>query len=484
MVNVFVFELIKSFQAQEEKEFELFLKSPYFNNGASSEHLIALAEFLIGAKNEGQLETLIKETIYEKLLPNQSIVENKIDKLMSELKRLLQNFIIVQRHFQPERALQNKLDLAVDLRLRGLNTLYHKSLDKIKKEADAQPWVTIEGLFFKHLVALEEHEWHSIFNKAKGDINILDTLHNLEHYYWALKTEMLNRLFIQQKITKIEFDSKEVFDPSWTIPQRLLGDSPLLRIIWEIHQILITSKPEINSFYHLLEALKSHEHELSPEDLIVYYTYLRNICTILIDEGNQELYAVLHRILLDNLKRGCFYFDGKIMPNSCLNITQTALNFGEIAWTKDFLESHKGLIFGENETSDFYFMNLAMCLFAEKRYAESLEIIPFGSSYSIYHLLARRFELKIYYELDDDLLPYKIDAFKMFISRAGNKVLSKHLHEHSVNFINFLRQLSLSPKARDKNRAARMIERINKKKLVADRAWLLEKARELGEGKK
>ncbi len=95
--------------------------------------------------------------------------------------------------------------------------------------------------------------------------------------------------------------------------------------------------------------------------------------------------------------------------------------------------------------------------------------------------MARRLELKIYYELHSDLLDHKIDAFKMFISRAGRKVFSANLHELFTNFVNFVRQLSQSQGPQAKKRSQTLIKRINEKKMVAERLWLLEKAKELGE---
>jgi hypothetical protein len=230
-----------------------------------------------------------------------------------------------------------------------------------------------------------------------------------------------------------------------------------------------------------MDIIQKYETRFTPERLAEFYTYLRNFCILLLDEGKNEVLPTLHEIQLDNLKRGYFYMEGKILPNALLTVTLTALNLGKTEWAFAFVEEHKDRIIDENETHDFYRTNKALCYFTERNFDAALEIIPFGSSYSYFHLLARRLELKIYYELDSDLLPYKIDAFKMFISRAGNKVLSEKLHELNVNFINFLRQLSLSPKIRDKTRSAQLIKRIQEKKLVGERIWLLEKARELGE---
>ncbi|MBC7776380.1 MAG: hypothetical protein H7246_13175 [Phycisphaerae bacterium] len=49
----------------------------------------------------------------------------------------------------------------------------------------------------------------------------------------------------------------------------------------------------------------------------------------------------------------------------------------------------------------------------------------------------------------------------------------------NVNFLNILLQLSHSH-VKSKTRSAQLMKRINSKKFLAERAWLLEKARKLG----
>lgn len=484
MHNIFVIDVLKTLQHDEQEEFRYFLQSPYFNRGPNQIQLVSLLGILQESIKQEEIDELEKNQIFQRLFPEKAIVESKVDKLMSELKRLMQQFLVTARYNLPENEYRKQLDLVTDLRHKGLETRYYQALDKLKKDLDAQPWETVDMYFLRHLMAQEEHEWLSVLNKAKGDVNVPDTIRRLDKYFWVLRTEMLNRLLNQQGVTILTPEAVQIIEEPWEVPERHLNNDALIKIIWKIHQLLKNENPEIEDFLGLFEQLKQFGHKFSPEKLGEFFTYLRNICITLINAGKAELNVVLHEIQRDNLERDYFYIDGKILPNAFLSITQTAINVNSIGWAKTFIEQHKYRVIDENETQDFFRTNMALCLFAEKKYDEALDIIPLGSSYSFYHLLARRLELKIYYEQDSELLPYKIDAFKMFISRAGSKVLSETLHELHVNFVNFLRQLSLSPKIRDKTRSAQMTKRIQEKQLVGERAWLLEKARELGERSK
>ncbi|MFN0013780.1 MAG: hypothetical protein ACKVU2_04455 [Saprospiraceae bacterium] len=482
MVNTFVYEVLETFSPEENEAFRAFLDSSYFNNGRHAAEIKVLFQVFEATRKESNpADTLTKDRLYELVFPNSVAVKGKLDKLISEFKKLLQTFLLTQRYLNNREEQEHLLDFAVEMRWRGLEGKYKQALEKTQELVASTEPESLTNYLFRLHVALEEHEWHSTYNKAKGDLGIPDVLFHLDRYYYAQRLEMLNRLLLQQKVTILPESSLAPTQELWEIPKSFQNSGSLLPITWRIHAILNAPGPVISDFEELLNTLRDQEPFISPQHLQEFYAYIRGVCTILIDAGNEELRPTLFQIQKDNLARGYFYYEGKIPSNSALSITRIALDLHDISWANAFVDSHKGLIIGENETQDFFRMNKALCLFEEKKYDEALDIIPFGSSYSFYQLLARALELKIYFELGSELLPYKIDAFKMFISRAGDKLLSKDRHERFANFINFVRQLSLSPKTMDAVRSDQLIRRINAKKLVAERSWLIDKARSFRE---
>lgn len=480
MTSTFAIDVIQTLQSQEAEDFKLFLASPYFKKGFNTEGVVTLFETLSKAIQENQIGAIEKEDIHQVLFPEKPYIESKIDKLMSELKRLLERFLLAQRYLSDENEDIHLLDLTKEMRLRGLESRYQQSIEKVKKHVDIGRQDSLNSLFYRLRVAMEEQEWHSTYNRVRGDLNIPETIKSLDNYYFAYKTWMFNQFMFMQRATSLSGISEEIGENTWQVPDSAIESSAFLKICWKVNLLLQKHPPKIEDFQSLLLDIRSNEHKLSSESLSEFYAYLRNFCVILIDHGHTQIHAVLHEINQDNLERGYFYLQGKISPNACLSITQTALSVGDVSWATTFIDAHEDKIMDENETKDFYRMNKALCLFGEKRYEQALEIIPFGSSYSFYHLMARRLELKIYYELRSDLLDHKIDAFKMFISRAGRKVFSPNLHELFSNFVNFVRQLNQSDGPQAKLRSHTLIKRISEKERVAERLWLLEKAKELG----
>ena len=153
-----------------------------------------------------------------------------------------------------------------------------------------------------------------------------------------------------------------------------------------------------------------------------------------------------------------------------------AVRVKEVDWALLFIENFQNDILGENETQDIYRFNMALYLFGVGRYSECLDFIPATSPFVDYLLQAKRLELKAHYELKSDLLSYKLDAFRMFLSRTSQKLISDQQKNLNVEFVNLLTQLSTSIPG-DLKRAERMIQRVQEKKQSFEWRWLLEKAK-------
>jgi hypothetical protein len=484
MKKVFAVEIIEVLSPQEVEELRLFLESPYFNRGGQKKTLIQLFNLLCEAVADGEVEYLEKREIFEALFPGKQVLENRIDKLLTELKALIQTFLKTNHYFSAENVPQQLLDLTLVMRSFNLEMRYQQTFEKLKKQAGELGNSSVKNIYFNYSVALEEYHWQSIHNRFKGDLAIPGALEQLECFYHTQKTELLNQLLLQQRLVQLTPKAKELLEIPLEVPAEISSQNAPLEIGLEIRHLLTMQHPKIDGYYQLISKLNDRQTELSAESLTHYYTYLRNICINFINSGHQEFYEVLHEIHKDNLLRGYFYFQNKITSNAYFNITQIALRVGALEWAKDFVEQHKDQVIGENEFMCFYRMNKALCFFAEKKFEEALDLLPLDTNYFSYLLMARRLELMVYYELKSELLPYKINAFKIFLRRAGDKVLSESIYELSINFLNFLRQLCNTPDLKDKKRSAVLVKRITEKNSVAERRWLLEKAHEIGDRKK
>jgi hypothetical protein len=479
MEKSYLLDMIKSLQPDELQRLSLFLASPYFVQGVTGKETQALFQIILKAAPEFSEHKLEKDRVYKLLYPGKAVVEGKLKKLISELTKLVRHFLLIDYYRNAGNEFQRQVDLAQIFRSKGMISRHQQVIEKLRALGGEGAWESLAQYNQEYVVENEVHELESTYNQGKGDLNIPAVLNKLDRNYFANRLELLNRFWLQKKVAQLDpSDIMLARFEDLSIPTNYLERSILLQTVEKIHNLLRHPLAAAQDFQDLMSSLQKNEDRLAAETLQQFYTYLRNFCVLSIDAGNDELIPVMHNIQRDNLRRGYFYQTGKISPSAYLSINRIAIMANEVEWALQFTESHKDKVVGANETQEFYQLNMAICLFAQHKLEEALDIIPFGSSYSNYHIAARRLELKIYFELNSELLPYKIDAFRMHISRASQKFLSDSLRELHANFVNLLQQISQSPR-RNKERSEYLIRRIQEKKWVAERHWLLEKAREL-----
>ncbi|MFN0173298.1 MAG: hypothetical protein ACKVU0_01530 [Saprospiraceae bacterium] len=474
MTNSYLLEIIKALQPEERDEMARLLSAPQFNRSGNAKELLRLYQIILDTAPEFSAHLLQKHEVYFQIFSEPTIVQGKLEKLMAELNKLLRSYALVKKYLSEDNELQQQIDWASWLRERGLQERSRQVVTKLKAQKGENEPESLGKYREALLISEEVYLWEGTHNQLRGDLGIPDLIFDLELYYLNYKSELKNRYLLQQKgpqLPDLAWINKE--DSFWQ------SKSVLLRISTGINSITGKSLPAFEEFQQLMQLLQNDGPALSAETLAQFYAYLRNTCTLLIDAGNLEFIPLLHEIHKDNLERHYFFINEEMSPNVYLNLVQIATRARQTDWAKNFTEDYKSIIIGGDEAQFFYRLNMAQCLFAEGKFDEALNYIPDTPSASHYHHIARRLELKIYYELDSDLLHYKMEAFRKFIERTASKNIATNLKTLHVNFVHFLLQISQSPR-KDKKRSAQLIARINSKTLVAERSWLLEKARELG----
>lgn len=479
MERSYLIELLQTLSPEELQDFALYISGPQFRKKRQFEEMQLLFDAILVSYLGDADKTLNKQTIYYMVFPGSEFVEGKLEKLMVELNKLLRQYLLTEYYFRPDNEVQTQLDMIKILELRGLEA---KKAQAIQKLARQQVSTSKKGTeYFYHQSRLERaiHDHETKYNQLKSDLNIPNVVQNIDVFHYLNRLEMLNRFLIQQRPAQLDVEEpvRLALEES-IVPQRYLDYSTELQIRYKVFLLLREDLPTKKSFEELLELLRENRSKLAEDTVKESYTYLRNFCVMIINNGNTDLLPVLHAIQRDNLENGDFYYQGKLSPSSFISMVVAAIRVKEFDWLEQFLEIHQDKIIGDNESRDLYRMNKALYLFAMQQFEQALDLLPEKIDEVVYHLMARRLEIKIYYETQSELLQYKLDALKMYISRASKKFLSDNLRKRNADFVNLLYQIMQSPPG-DSARSVRLRQRIEDKKWTADRDWLLEKVAEL-----
>lgn len=474
-------ELIRTLKSEEKAQVLSFGAIQLFNNGRMKAQVIPLLDLCLSHPWHIPEQRLEKKQVYATLFPGQEFIEGKLDKVMVEAHKIVRAFLLVQRYFSAENEFHQLLDFAEEVRGRGLDARYHQIIGKLDRiQADASQ---NSQQFFNRQFLLEysKYEEATVRNQAKGDLNIVHTVHALELSYFTNRLVLLNQFLLQQKIAHLEAPPRiQSLLTESQIPAEYIAQSIGLRLHYEIFVLLKKSLVTASEIRPLFDLLLLHENQIDSGSLSNFYAFLRNLCVLALSANFEDfdMALMLHNLYKDNLDRGYLHCDGTISRSKYMAVANNALFVEKYDWALAFIEKYRHELQDENETHDIYRLNLANYYFRVGRYSDCLDNIPDTSPYLLYLLLGKRLELKSLYELRSDLLSYKLDAFKMFLSRTSQKLLSESQRQAHTDFANLLHQLSNS-KPNDPKRAETILKRLQEKKQAAEWRWLLEKAKEL-----
>jgi hypothetical protein len=469
-----VAELLRRIPESDLAELQLFLEAGFHNRGPFRKDVQDLFKILVESFPEIPDSVLEKNGLYQRLYPGKAPVAGKLEKTVSELYKLVREYLLWKYHQSEAQQFEKSISWAAILHLMGLDDKSEVQLKKTEKEFVVEKKYAEKEYFYKFEIEYLRYSFANKSNTGRGDINLQEALESLVDFYEICRLEMANKLLMQQKVTSLTLSP---FVESIIQDQKCLSNDPdqaLLRIHRLIQALLLQDKPNYEDFTSLMDELKAVEDQLNPNNLRDFYTYLRSFCTILCNTERNDLVPVLHQLQKDNLESGYLFIENKIPPTTYLNITRTAIASGQEDWAIHFVETYAQRIIHDNEQQDYYRTNKALCLFYSGRPEDALDYLPSTSSNIYYHLLARRIEIMCYFETDSDLAVYKTEAFMMYLRRASDKLLSPELLEANMAFASLIHQIIFLPKG-DASRYKRVLKKIEGKSQIAESKWLLEK---------
>lgn len=479
MVNSDLFLLFKTLTNKEIKQLSLFIDSPFANKiryRPEAQILLKILQKHAGTDSEA---VLAKQNIYKQVFPGKEFVSGLLERVMFELAQAIRLLLVTERYLDEKNSLNMQLDYAEILKSRDIlakaNSVAHQTLEEIEKIRFKSG--RDYGKAFEASLTIYSLATHK--NRLKDDLQIANTLKYLELYYTLSKLDLVNHYLLINKFSKLESAEQIPFiNTSITLPEVDVEEAPTIIIAYKIYQLLSNERPTQEGFEDLLHLLTKYEAQMGESTVKTFFVYLRNFCSFLVNDGHFEFFPILHQIQLNNLSKGYFFHQGKITPSAYLNIANCALRSKKESWAFDFIQEYQNKIVEASGSDQAYNLNMANYYFHTHDFDKSLDFLPPTSDNLEQHLFGRKLELQIYYEMRSDLLEYKLESFKMYIRRASQKLISEYIQERQINFANLLHQLATTAPG-DRDRAARILGRIEEKKHVAEKEWLVEQAQKI-----
>jgi len=473
MKNSKLIKVMRKFSNAEWARLGEFVHSPYFNTDKKVRDLFDfIYRYAPNLDHRDLTDKNTKDSIHLTHDDKDSLI-----KLRSRLFKVVELFI--QHDIEMEKLPDIQVALLRFYRKRSLSGYFENINEKIHKKQHEQPYQNADYYFRQSLIEDE----YSLFlttksENSKGEMNHEQVAKALDTYYLIRKLDVSCLMYNRMRISNISY---EIFFIDELL--KLLPNSDYVKVptvaIW--YQALLLLKNSDNSqHYHSLKAsLSEYGNLLNQQEQRRLYTYLENTSRDVF-KNHQQYCESLFELYDIQLRNEVLYFEGFLFPAVFKNIVHVGLALDKLEWVGTFLAENQNKIAEEyKEQEDVYSYCLAQLYFKQGKIDDVLKLLNQLAFTDIYTKMGVRIMyLKVYYEKNISIsFEGKINSFRKFLHQKQKDVKDVHIKANR-DFVNIINKIYYTRK-KDQEKLNDIEQQVNSTQMLPEKAWLLEKIKEL-----
>ncbi len=471
-----LFDVLSAFDPKELHRLRTFLISPFFAQSRSNELVVRLLEWLLPHAPNFNSPQLTKEATFANLFPEKEYHPGQLEKVMTSLLKETYRFLPFHQASQKQDKITLLLAQAQFFKERGMEKYFNKTVNQLLRHQSQRVPRNRDFYYDQFQIDAVISEFESMYNTRSSELHIPDTLNSLDNYYLLMRLEYTcillsqNQHFVSPNIQD-NIDQLEGMLPRMN--QSTITEIPLIQAYIYAFDLL-RGKEDEKAYVGLCKVVEEKEAEIPLDHLKTLETFCRNFCIYKYNSGEAKYLLEAFRLYRLHFEKGHLYHKGSIMPSTIQSLVSLGLRLKEYDWIFQFLEDTRDKIAGTKHPEEVFQFNLATYYFAQHQYEEALELLTDKYEDIYYKIIAKRLEIKIYYDQDSPLTSARLDAFKIFIFRLHKKSISNLQREGNNRFADILKQI-LNPKTiGNETRINKLIQKVQELKVLADKGWLLE----------
>ena len=468
-----VYLVLKNLSNRERGKFLKFIQSPYFNKNQPLIELFKVLNKDITAKTPKKLE---KNTIWKKIQVDQTYDDVRFRKYLSDLLKLLENFL-AQQTYEKNAFLKANclLESVVDKKLETLYSTVKRNANQISENSSIQ---NSDYFLFLYQSKKALHDIETD-NQQKKTIstNFTKLSDYLDIFYFSEKLRLNYDAEVWSRIDgTIDAEIKNIEDITQLIEaQKERFKSPSLSVYYSM--FLMNKHPENKQFYfNFKQSIDENLVFFPNHEAIPIYTAGINHCIRKINTGDSSFLEELF-ILYQGYVNTLVEATNQLTHWTFNNIITVALRLGKFDWVKDFIDRYNLFIPSKHRENAVTY-NTATYHFHKKNHAEVIKLLRNIEYEDIsYNINSKTYLLRTYYETGEfEPLSFLLESFRAYLNRNKNipeskKVLTKKLIQFTKKLVN------LPPS--DSKAITKIKNEISQSKQLPLRNWLLEKIAEL-----
>lgn len=481
-------EIIKTFSSDELKEFGAFISSGYFN---TNKNLVRLYKVIFKNHSKLSSENITEEFLYTKIFPAKKYNYGIMKNLMSELAKLTDKFLIINRNNKEIDDTRQRTLLLNEYGRRGLESYFKNLSDKLEKglkeskiseEYYEDSYIVNEEIrnFYQDRSDIKNY-YNTVLTKGESVLSYVISIlsdsavikFNLEHSY--NKTPELD--FVGSLIENVRIESLIDFFEKNNIANKADVIIKLKTIL------LVINDNEDEMYYKVRNEVYNHPGLYTNKMLYtIFQNTLLSYAEKRASQGSNEFFAEKYNLMKKMFSMVKMNSDGvgHLFHSIYLDFILSSIKLGELDYAEWFTGNFAKHV---DPTMRDVVEHLGMAYIhsAKGDYEASLaELALTGQADFIIKLRTKFHYLKCYFELKAYEQGFSmIDSFKKFIT--DTKELHPDFRKSLVDTCNSYNQLfkiSASPEDYSAEKLNKQMEIVRKSGILS-KEWHLNKLEEL-----
>ncbi len=468
MINSKLIELLRHFNAKQLRLFGDFVASPFFNKNDELGRMYAYLRTY--GPRFVKKAALSKQSVFSASVPGSTYDEKKMGYLMSDMHRLIEQFLVVSKQEQEQvKSMVSLLSIYDDL---GLEKHFNKTLRESRKALEESAHRNADFYYLQYLVDRAETSFLAHQRKHKAGTTLQSVVDNLDMYYLANKLLYSGEILNRQNVVSADYKVRLLDEILQNLESHPGKEAPVVSIYYQV--LMCLREPGQQGHYgDLKQLLIDHTAEFPKEEAYNMYFFALNYCIKKINSGEQRYLTELFKLYQTMIENNLLYIGKHLSQWTYKNVVQTGLRLNEHQWVEQFIHQQKDFL-PEHERENAISFNLASLYFDKADYDRAFELLN-NVEYSdiMYNLGAKSMLIRIYYELQEiDSLYSLLDAYNIYLKR--NKLISQYYRKINLNMVKFVKSL-LKLRKGENDKALALKTKLNETKEVAYSNWLHEK---------
>jgi hypothetical protein len=378
-------------------------------------------------------EEAMDEKIFRQLLSDvpESKKKAQLNHIKSRLSKAIQRYIALQELDKEDWV--KELLLLKYFESRGLTKNYNSLLNSMQRALEkGKHDFDIEYQKYKLQEFILSHQYEE--RKKNEDLARMETA--LDNYYLENKIRMMVEQYNRHRIRN-EGPPEEGF-PEWVNLADLGKQGIGPRLLQAIYSML--SMPEEKKYYHEVKTLfQKHAQEFSDEYKQTVCEYMLNQCIYYVHRGERKFAAEYTEHIRYIIDHKLFTSSNGLAISKYMNTISMALISDDLDWLEKFVNTYSARV-DHPHIDSIENLYQASILFHRGEYRKALGLLPTFDYFQFYFkIIYDKLCIKLYYELKDELLEPKLNAFEIYLKRKDE--LPDERREQNLNFVKAVRNL-------------------------------------------